>query len=99
METGSVRFPVLYLGIPLSSLRLRVVPIPESVILEGMFMINTKPLRNHKVISDYGTFLMRRFILPYFPIFEKGVKKRQKKNHKEQLRHDVSLPDHICFTC
>ena len=41
---------------------------PDTVILEGMFLINTKPLHFHKImtLSDYGNFLLRRFILPYF---------------------------------
>ena len=39
---------------------------PDSVILEGMFIINDKPLHSQKIMSQYGSFLIRRFILPYF---------------------------------
>ena len=37
---------------------------PNSVILEGMFLIHTKPC--HKTMADYGKFLMNRFITPHF---------------------------------
>jgi len=36
--------------------------IADSVILEGMF---TRPLHCHKVMGDYGNFLMIQFIVPY----------------------------------
>ena len=34
--------------------------------MEGMFIINTKPLNFHKTMNDYGHFLVRRFIVPHF---------------------------------
>lgn len=40
--------------------------VPETVILEGMFIINTKPLHSQKIMAHYGNFIMRRFVLPYF---------------------------------
>ena len=30
--------------------------IPDVAILEGMFLLNTKPLHCHKVMRDYGNF-------------------------------------------
>ncbi len=39
--------------------------IADSVILEGMFLINTKPLHCYKIMEDYGNFMMRRFIVLY----------------------------------
>ena len=40
--------------------------IPECVLLEGMFLINTTPLGSHNTMSDYGRFLFSRFILTQF---------------------------------
>ena len=34
--------------------------LPDAVILEGMFMINTTPLRTHSQMSEYITFLLTR---------------------------------------
>lgn len=79
--------------------------IADAVILEGMFLINTKPLHSHKVMGNYGNFLMRRFIVPYL---KKGSQEvhllfddpgRQSENPKqfEQSRRDTSLSEHICF--
>ena len=39
---------------------------PQCVVLEGMFLINTSPLRTHTTFGDYAFFLMRRFILSQF---------------------------------
>jgi hypothetical protein len=39
---------------------------PQCVILEGMFIINTSPLKIHKTISDYCHFLQQRFIHSHF---------------------------------
>lgn len=36
---------------------------PDTVLLEGMFLINTTPLCTHKSLKDYSEFL-RRFVLP-----------------------------------
>ena len=78
---------------------------PESAIIDGMFLLNTKPLNSHKVMTSYGNFLMDRFILPYF---RKGCEEvhllfddpgRQPDNPKqfEQTRRDAPLGDHTCF--
>lgn len=42
--------------------------IPNTVILEGMFLINTKPLHAYKTVSEYGMFIMRRFIVATLPL-------------------------------
>lgn len=79
--------------------------IADSVILEGMFLINTKPLHCHKIMGDYGNFLMSRFIVPHL---KKGSQEihllfddsgRQSENPKvfEQSRRDTSPNDHTCF--
>ena len=40
--------------------------IPESVVLEGMRLINTSPLVTYSTMKDYAKFLIRRFAIPYF---------------------------------
>ena len=39
---------------------------PDSVITEGMFLINITPWSSHKTMGDYATFLLRQHILPHF---------------------------------
>ena len=61
-----------------------------------MLLINTKPLHGHNTMANYGDFIMKRFILPYF---DKGSQKKmlfddpgeQAENPKvfEQARHDT----------
>lgn len=79
--------------------------VPDSVILEGMFLINTRPLSSDKTMADYGTFILKRFIKPYL---KRGCKEihllfdnpgQQKENPKvfEQARRDNShSDDHLC---
>lgn len=40
--------------------------IPECVMLEGMFMLNTTPLASHRTFADYANFLIQRYITPHF---------------------------------
>ncbi len=40
--------------------------IPEVVVLEGMFLINTSPLSTHSSMMEYSVFLFRRFVCPHF---------------------------------
>ena len=40
--------------------------IPQCVIIEGMFLINTKPLGSQKRLADYASFLLRRHALSQF---------------------------------
>jgi len=44
--------------------------VPDSAVLEGMFLINTSPLVTHCTMKDYAQFLVRRFAVPHF---SKGV--------------------------
>ena len=46
---------------------------PDAVILDGMFFINCKPLRNTTTITDYSVFLFNRFVLPHFQALVKEV--------------------------
>ena len=45
--------------------------LPEVVILEGMFLINTAPLITHSTMQDYARFLIKCFAVPHFV---KGVR-------------------------
>ena len=38
----------------------------DATIIDGMFIINCKPLRTSKSIAEYSLFLFRRFLLPHF---------------------------------
>ena len=40
--------------------------IPDTVVLEGMFLINTTPLATHATMKDYVLFILRRFAFPHF---------------------------------
>lgn len=39
---------------------------PDTVVIDGMFLINTAPLNTHHSMKDYCTFLIRRYIVPWF---------------------------------
>ena len=62
--------------------------VPTSVILEGMFIINIKPLHSQKIMAHYGSFIIRRLIIPYFQkgssevhlLFDNRGKQRKSKS-------------------
>ena len=39
---------------------------PESIIVDAMFIINTKPLRQTRMVEEYAHFLFNRFVLSHF---------------------------------
>ena len=45
--------------------------VPDTVVLEDTFLINTAPLVTHATVRDYTAFLVKRFITPHLA---KGVK-------------------------
>ena len=47
--------------------------VPDSVVLEGIFLINTSPLITHCTMKDYAKFLVRRFAVPHFAKGSKEV--------------------------
>ena len=78
----------------------------ELVNMEGMLIINTKPLNCHKTMEECGHFLIRWFITPHFlkgstevhMIFDNPG--QMEDNHKrfEQVRRDILLStDHLCW--
>ena len=40
--------------------------VPQAVIIDVMFIINTKPLRRTKTFVDYATLLFNRFVLDHY---------------------------------
>ena len=40
--------------------------VPDAVILEGMFIINTSTMVTHSSVKDYARFLIKRFAVPHF---------------------------------
>ena len=80
---------------------------PECCILEGMFMINTSPLGNHNTFSDYGKFLIHRFISPQYlrgstevhVIFDNYERFTQTPKHFEQRRRDQLVKVSLGHTC
>ena len=40
--------------------------VPDTVVVEGMFMINTSPLSTHSTMKEYAEFLLRRIVMSHF---------------------------------
>jgi len=40
--------------------------VPEIIVFDGMFLINCKPLRTRKTITEYAMFLHNRFFVPHY---------------------------------
>ena len=79
--------------------------VPETVILEWMFVVNTKPLHSQQIMAHYGGFIMRRFILPYFHkgssevhlLFDNPGNQVENPKVFEQARRDTTASsDHMC---
>ena len=43
-----------------------LVWVPQAVIIDAMFMINTRPLRRTTTIAEYGKLLFNQYALEYF---------------------------------
>ena len=73
--------------------------LPDIVILEGMFMINTTPLRIHAKMSDYITHLLSRYAGCYLNmgvtelhiIFDDAGRFGVNPKRIEQARRDASI--------
>ena len=51
---------------PFVSISLKPRWIPDTVVMEGMFLINITPWSAHQNIGDYVDFLIKQHILPHF---------------------------------
>ena len=47
--------------------------IPDTVVLEGMFLIHITPWSIHKNLGDYADFLIKQHILPHFQNMSREV--------------------------
>ena len=86
--------------------------IPEVVIIDAMFMINTSPLKHIKSITEYGALLLKVFVLPHFHNHSTEVHicfdnpKQQQFNPKEceqqrrdqACKSDLECHSHVMFT-
>ena len=78
----------------------------ECSIVEGMFLINTSPLRKQTTMADYALFLLRRFIVSQFHKGSKEVhvifdnpghlKNIPKYEQKRRDKATQVLADHKC---
>ena len=80
---------------------------PQCSIVEGMFLINTTPLRSHRTLSDYAGFLMRRYLLTEFNkgseevhiIFDNYGRLQNTPKYFEHARRDAACKittNHCC---
>ena len=47
--------------------------VPDLAIIDAMFIINTTPLRQHKIREHYADFLFRQYAIPHFNLGTKEV--------------------------
>ena len=81
--------------------------VPDTVIIEGMFIINTKPLASQKTMASYGSFLIWRFILLHFlrgsiqvhVLFDNPGQLEENPKIFEQIRRDSTCTwlEHTCL--
>lgn len=81
--------------------------IPDTTVIEGMFLINIHPWSAHSNIGEYADFLLRQHILPYFRTVSREVHllfddpdcQVQSPKYFERKRRDQINPvpdDHYC---
>ena len=81
--------------------------IYEVCIIDAMFLINTKPLRNTRTVEEYAKFLFNRFVLEHYKagasevqlIFDKPGKQCFNPKQFEQSCRDTSKQSskHVCI--
>ena len=80
---------------------------PDSVIMEGMFLINIKPWAAHNCLGEYANFLLKQHIHPYFRggssevhlLFDDPERQGQSPKFFERQHRNKSNPvpdDHYC---
>ena len=76
---------------------------PSVVIIDAMFTINTKPLRQTKTFTQYTQFLFNQFVLKHFKagtlevhlVFDKPTKQPFNPKQSEHLkRYSASNSEH-----
>ena len=76
---------------------------PQVVIIDVMFIINTRPLRQTKTILDYTKLLFNQFILPHYKanfnevhlIFDKPGRQQFNPKHFEQRKRSYSIQQKV----
>ena len=105
---GQKSYATKFLEKRYSSLIVSMFPggwVPDSVVLEGMFLINTVPLVTHCLMKDYAKFLVRRFAVPHLAkgveevhiVFDRPAGNLRTPKAFEQSRRDAEhsvSPDH-----
>ena len=70
--------------------------VPDVVILEGMFMIQTSPIPTMSYMTDYVQYLLTRFVCPHFAagvkevhvVFDNPGSQSETPKEPEQMRRD-----------
>ena len=80
--------------------------IPDTVVMEGMFLINITPWSAHKTIGDYADFLLKQHILSNYRngttevhlLFDDPECQQQSPKYFERLHRDEinQVPDDHC---
>ncbi len=81
--------------------------IAETVIIDAMFLLNTRPLRRNTTIALHSSFLFYRFILPHYLtgssevhlIFVKPTRQRFHIKSFERKKRDNKMKNNAHHTC
>jgi len=81
--------------------------VPDAVVIDAMFMINTRPLRRTTTIPEYGKLLFH-YILEHFRlgtsevhlVFDNPSTQMFNPKQFEQVRrHNNNIPPNMSITC
>lgn len=73
--SGQARVPlpfICHFSFPIYNLHVNAW-VPDLAIIDAMFIINTTPLRQHKIREHYADFLFRQYAIPHFNLGTKEV--------------------------
>lgn len=75
-----------------------------AVVIDGMFLLQTKPLSHHRLMADYVAFLLARWVLPMFAqanhvhlLWDDPNRHGPSAKDVERQRRDTASED--CLTC